>query len=61
VDLKHLLKDYKGFLSRVESSIWYLYLLSLIYNNIKPINIILDNDNNPILTDFDTTTLIDKT
>ena len=53
MDSKYLLKDYKGFLSRVESSIRYLYLLSLIYNNIKPTNIILDNDDNPIIIDFD--------
>jgi serine/threonine protein kinase len=52
MDLKHPLKDYKGFLSRVESDIQYLYSLSLIHNNIKSANIILNNNDNPIITDF---------
>ncbi|KAH7333189.1 hypothetical protein BKA65DRAFT_403981, partial [Rhexocercosporidium sp. MPI-PUGE-AT-0058] len=45
--------DYKRFLSGVESSIRHLHLLNLIYNNIKPTNIILDNNNNPVIIDFD--------
>jgi serine/threonine protein kinase len=50
--LKHPLKDYKGFLFKVESGIRHLHSLGLIYNNIKPANIILNDDDNPIIIDF---------
>ena len=40
-------------MSRVESSIRHLYSLGLIHNDIKPANIMLDDDDNPIIIDFD--------
>jgi serine/threonine protein kinase len=52
MDLKHPLDDCKGFLSEVESGIQHLHSLSLIHNNIKPTNIILDDNNNPRIIDF---------
>jgi serine/threonine protein kinase len=52
-DSKYLLKDREGFLSGVESGIRHLHLLGLVYNDLKPVNIILDYDDNPVIIDFD--------
>ncbi|MCJ1354165.1 MAG: hypothetical protein MMC33_004152 [Icmadophila ericetorum] len=52
-DSKRPLEDREGFLSGVESSIRHLHSLNLIHNDIKPANIMLDDDDNPIITDFD--------
>lgn len=53
VDSKYPLKDREKFLSGAESGIRHLHSLGLIHNDVKPCNIMIDDEDNPIIIDFD--------
>ncbi|KAK0101721.1 hypothetical protein ONS95_006876 [Cadophora gregata] len=52
-DSKRPLDDREGFLAGIESGIRHLHALGLVHNDIKPGNIMLDDDDNPVIIDFD--------
>ena len=44
--------DITACINGIRASVRYLYSLKLVYNNLNPINIALDGDDNLIILDF---------